>query len=103
MWDALRLFSPSTYSSLPGWMMPAWNDDSAASRPATHVVDYLTRYEERYDLHVMRPHRVSAVRRADADPAGRLLVQAPGLTLAARLVVSRRAPGTSRSGRPTRG
>ena len=26
MWDGLRLFSPSTYSSLPGWMMPPWDD-----------------------------------------------------------------------------
>ena len=33
--------------------------------PRTHVVDYLTRYEERYGLDVRRPHRVSAVARAN--------------------------------------
>lgn len=92
MWDGLRLFSPSTYSSLPGWMMPAWNDAELGFPPRSHVVDYLTRYEQRYELGVLRPHRVSAVRRADEDPSGRLLVEAPGLTVAARFVVS--ATGT---------
>jgi putative flavoprotein involved in K+ transport len=26
MWEGLRLFSPTSFSSLPGWMMPPWND-----------------------------------------------------------------------------
>lgn len=92
MWDGLRLFSPSTYSSLPGWMMPAWDDSKLGFPPRTHVVDYLTRYEERYDLHVRRSHRVTAVTRADDDPEGRLLVEAAGLTTSTRIVVS--ATGT---------
>ena len=50
------------------------------------------RYEERYDLQVLRPHRVISVRRADDDPYGRLVVVADGLELAARAVVS--ATGT---------
>ena len=92
MWDGLRLFSPATFSSLPGWMMPPWDDATRGFPPRDHVVDYLTRYEERYDLQVLRPHRVTSVRRADADPNGRLVVAADALTLAARGVVS--ATGT---------
>lgn len=91
-WHGLKLFSPATFSSLPGWMMPPWDDATRGFPPRDHVVDYLTRYEERYDLQVLRPHRVTSVRRADVDPNGRLVVAATGLTLAARSVVS--ATGT---------
>ncbi len=91
-WTGLRLFSPATFSSLPGWMMPPWDDATRGFPPRDHVVDYLTRYEERYDLRVLRPHRVISVRRANVDPNGRLVVAATGLALAARSVVS--ATGT---------
>lgn len=87
-WEGLRLFSPAGYSSLPGWMMPRWDDATRGFPTRDHVVDYLTRYEERYQLGVRRPHRVSTVTR-DGD---RLLVRAEGLELAARQVVS--ATGT---------
>jgi cation diffusion facilitator CzcD-associated flavoprotein CzcO len=87
MWEGLRLFSPSSFSSLPGWMMPVWNQADGYP-PRCHVVDYLTAYEERYDLRVQRPLRVRAVRRADDDPRGRLLVDAGEVVLAARSVVS---------------
>jgi putative flavoprotein involved in K+ transport len=90
-WEGLRLFSPAGYSSLPGWMMPPWDDATRGFPPRDHVVDYLTRYEERYDLRVRRPHRVESVRRDD-DAGGRLVVAAEGLTLSARAVVS--ATGT---------
>ena len=92
MWEGLRLFSPSTFSSLPGWMMPAWDDSRLGFPPRTHVVDYLTRYEERYDLRVLRPHRVTAVAGADDDPHGRLEVSAGEVTTSAAYVVS--ATGT---------
>ena len=92
MWDGLRLFSPASYSSLPGWMMPAWDDADLGFPPRSHVVDYLTRYEERYELGVLRPHRVSAVTRADQDPDGQLVAHASGLTVQARVIVS--ATGT---------
>jgi cation diffusion facilitator CzcD-associated flavoprotein CzcO len=88
MWDDLRLFSPATYSSLPGWMMPPWDDASLGFPPRTHVVDYLRRYEERYELDVRRPFRVDTVT-ADAD---RLRVHAGDLDVTARFVVS--ATGT---------
>lgn len=57
-WPSLRLFSPSEFSSLPGWQMPTWQDGFP---PAGHVVDYLRRYEERYELPVHRPVTVTAV------------------------------------------
>lgn len=91
-WDGLRLFSPAGFSSLPGWMMPPWDDATRGFPPRDHVVAYLTGYEERYDLQVLRPHRVESVRRAEDGSDGRLLVDTPGLTISARAVVS--ATGT---------
>ncbi|WP_219996277.1 NAD(P)-binding domain-containing protein [Nocardioides humi] len=94
MWDGLRLFSPSTYSSLPGWMMPPWDDASHGFPPRDHVVDYLTRYEQRYELAVERPRRVLSVERSTFDPheCEPLLVRTSHGDLTARVVVS--ATGT---------
>jgi len=91
-WDGMRLFSPAGYSSLPGWMMPPWDDATRGFPPRNHVVDYLAHYEERYELRVARPRRVESVTRADDDPTGPLLVEAGEVTVAARSVVS--ATGT---------
>lgn len=90
MWPSLRLFSPAEYSSLPGWLMPPPVGEGFP--PATHVVEYLTRYEHRYQLPVHHGVRATAVRRLDADPDGRLLVQTTAGTWTARAVVS--ATGT---------
>ena len=90
MWDGLRLFSPSSYSSLPGWMMPPWDDATLGFPPRGHVVDYLAAYEERYALKVRRPHRVEAITRDDAGNG--LTVRARGLEVTAEFVVS--ATGT---------
>ena len=92
MWSDLRLFSPSSFSSLPGWMMPAWDDRTRGYPPRDHVVGYLSAYEQRYQLEVRRPCHVRTVTRADADPAGPLLVAADDLTVRAGTVVS--ATGT---------
>lgn len=84
MWDTLHLFSPASYSSLPGWPMPPW---SGADNPdAAHVAHYLAAYEERYELPVERPVTVAGVRRsADA----RFDVEADdGRTWSARWVVN---------------
>ena len=91
-WEGLRLFSPAGFSSLPGWMMPPWDDATRGYPPRDHVVDYLTRYEQRYDLRVLRPHRVASLSREDDRPDGRLLVRTDHHTVAARAVVS--ATGT---------
>ncbi|PTM39389.1 ArsO family NAD(P)H-dependent flavin-containing monooxygenase [Bosea sp. 124] len=59
-WDSLRLFSPAQWSSLPGWPMPA-TEDGYPTRDA--VIDYLSRYEDRYGLAVERPVEVEGVTR----------------------------------------
>lgn len=86
-WDSLRLFSPAGYSSLPGWQMPNSAGDGFPTRD--EVIDYLTRYEARYDLPVERPVRVEAVER---DGAMLALHLADGRMRRARAVVS--ATGT---------
>ncbi|MET9067789.1 ArsO family NAD(P)H-dependent flavin-containing monooxygenase [Streptosporangium sandarakinum] len=85
-WPSLRLFSPAQYSSLPGRMMPA---PAAGGHPdAAHVVAYLTDYEQRYRLPVIRPVRVRAVRRSGAS----LQVETDAGIWRARIVIS--ATGT---------
>jgi putative flavoprotein involved in K+ transport len=86
-WDSLRLFSPAGYSSLPGWPMPPSRAEGFPTRD--EVIDYLTRYEERYGLPIERPSKVEAVAR-DGD-ALRLRLQG-GRDLLARAVVG--ATGT---------
>lgn len=84
-WDSLRLFSPATWSSIPGWPMPA----SESTYPTRgEVIDYLARYEQRYQLPVLRPVHVDTVER-DGD---HLRVRAGERSWRARAVVS--ATGT---------
>ncbi len=85
-WPSLRLFSPAEASSLPGWLMPSI-DRGYPTRD--EVVEYLVRYEQRYELPVRRPVRVQAVRRAD----DLLRVESDSGTFPARAVVS--ATGTA--------
>ncbi len=80
-WDSLHLFSPAGYSSLPGWPMPAW---SPGFPPASHVAEYLTAYETRYDLPVQRPVRVTSVTRS----GGGYLVESDRGSWFARAVVN---------------
>ena len=58
-WDSLRLFSPVGYSSLPGWLMPPPNHGGFPTRD--DVIAYLARYEQRYELPIERPVRVTEV------------------------------------------
>ncbi|WP_392839746.1 ArsO family NAD(P)H-dependent flavin-containing monooxygenase [Streptomyces sp. LN500] len=85
-WDSLHLFSPAAFSSLPGRIMPA--QPGTEYPDAAHVVQYLTDYEQRYDLPVHRPVRVRAVRRDD----DRLRVETDAGDWSARAVIS--ATGT---------
>ncbi len=57
-WDSLRLFSPATWSSIPGWMMPAVTEGYPSR---DHVIDYLRQYEQRYSFPIERPVRVTSV------------------------------------------
>ncbi|MDX1368353.1 ArsO family NAD(P)H-dependent flavin-containing monooxygenase [Pseudomonas sp.] len=87
-WNSLRLFSPATWSSIPGWMMPVM----AQGYPTReHVIDYLSQYEQRYQFPLQRPVWVDAVQRTDAG----LRVQAGERHWDARAVVS--ATGTWRN------
>jgi putative flavoprotein involved in K+ transport len=86
VWESLRLFSPAEHSSLPGRLMPSQPGETYPD--AAHVVDYLADYERRYDLPVMRPVGVRAVRR-DGE---RLRVETDSGTWRARAVIS--ATGT---------
>lgn len=58
-WDSLRLFSPASVNPLPGWGMRAEGGDTFPS--AEHVVDYLSAYEDRYELPVIRAVEVRGV------------------------------------------
>lgn len=86
-WPSLRLFSPAQVSSLSGWPMPPVSDGFPTR---DHVIDYLARYEERYQIPVRRPVRVDAVTRT----GDRLEVRSAGRSWSARAVVS--ATGTWR-------
>lgn len=85
-WRSLRLFSPAGYSSMPGWPMPARAEGGYPTRD--EVIEYLTRYEARYELPVQRLVHVDAVR-AEEDA---LVLQTASGAFRARAVVS--ATGT---------
>lgn len=87
-WPSLRLFSPSAYSSLPGRTMPPHPD---VFPPVSHVLEYLADYEERYQVPVRRPVRVTDV---SADVDG-LSVHTDGGEVRARHVIN--ATGTWRA------
>ena len=57
-WESLHLFSPNSWSSLSGWMMPA-TEQTYPTR--NEVIDYLTAYEQRYHFPVVRPVHVDRV------------------------------------------
>jgi cation diffusion facilitator CzcD-associated flavoprotein CzcO len=64
-WRSLRAFSPAQWSSLPGWLMPpAAGGNDYPSRD--EVVSYLTQYEQRYALNVIRGDHVVAVERTQS-------------------------------------
>lgn len=88
-WDSLHLFSPARYSSLPGWLMPG-SDREYPHRD--EVLDYLARYEERYELPVERPVRVTGVRRETPGAEGLVVETEGGRRIRARAVVG--ATGT---------
>ncbi|MDO8408682.1 MAG: ArsO family NAD(P)H-dependent flavin-containing monooxygenase [Phenylobacterium sp.] len=87
-WDSLRLFSPAQWSSLPGWPMPSAGEGYPKR---DDVVAYLTAYEARYDLPVVRPSEVDFVRRGSDG----LVVETCAAAWRTRAVVS--ATGTWRS------
>ncbi len=87
-WNSLRLFSPSTWSSLSGWQMPP-TQEAYPSRD--QVIQYLASYESRYAFPVERPVLVTAVN----NLGDHLEVVSHHQTWRARVVVS--ATGTWRN------
>ena len=88
VWRSLRLFSPAQWSSLPGYLMPP-SSDEYPTRDQT--IAYLTEYERRYELPILRPVRVERVSWNAGDE--RFIIEAgDGRRWSARSVVS--ATGT---------
>lgn len=84
-WDSLRLFSPSAWSSIAGWPMPAVSEGTPGR---DDVVDYLTQYERRYDFPIIRSTRVNRVEKIEDG----LRVVSEGRAWEAKAVIS--ATGT---------
>ncbi|MEW2013099.1 MULTISPECIES: FAD-dependent oxidoreductase [Microbacterium] len=72
-WPSLRMGTVNGIHELPGYAVPP-ADPRAASREV--LPEYFAAYEARFELAVHRPVQVRAVRRADDDPRGRLIVEA---------------------------
>ena len=61
-WESLRLFSPNTWSSLSGWMMPT-TEQTYPTR--NEVIEYLSVYEQRYQFPIIRPVHVDHIEQND--------------------------------------
>lgn len=66
VWPSMTLFSNSASSNLPGKPMPGY----PGFPPASHVIEYLAEYENRYELGVERNTEVIDVRWKQADEEG---------------------------------
>lgn len=62
-WDSLKLFSPITYSSLSGWMMPKGKGEYPSK---DEFLDYVQAYEKRYKFHIQRQTEVIHVVKENA-------------------------------------
>lgn len=62
-WDSLSLFSPTTFSSLSGWMMPKGEHDYPTK---DEFIAYLRAFEDRYNLPIKRPVQVQNVIKSES-------------------------------------
>ncbi|WP_243855165.1 NAD(P)-binding domain-containing protein [Diaminobutyricimonas sp. TR449] len=88
-WQSLRMATVNGISDLPGIAKPDVDPDEPSSQFLTR---YFGDYERELELGVIRPVTVSAVRREDAEPDGRLLVESSAGMFSARAVIN--ATGT---------
>lgn len=88
-WGSLRMATVNGIFGLPGLAQPAV-DPAEASRVA--VPRYFADYEQAFALPILRPVHVVAVRRADEDPDGELVVTTDRGSWTARSVIN--ATGT---------
>jgi len=71
-WPSLRMATVNGIFDLPGYPKPP-NDDREASRDA--VPRYFAGFEDHFHLPIHRPVHVAAVRAADANPNGDLIIE----------------------------
>ncbi|GAA1813296.1 FAD-dependent oxidoreductase [Nesterenkonia flava] len=71
-WESLTMDTVNGIFDLPGMPKPPLQPEEPSR---TAVPRYFAEFERRMALPILRPVTVSAVRRADADPAGELLVE----------------------------
>lgn len=88
-WQSLRMATVNDISDLPGVPQP---DVDPCEPSSEFLTRYFGDYERELGLHILRPVRVYAVRRADDDPHGRLLIESSRGTWAARGLIN--ATGT---------
>ena len=88
-WRSLKMATVNGIHELPGYAVPQAEAHAASRDVLPH---YFAAYEQEFALDVRRPVRVTAVRRGDADPDGRLLVETDAGAWAARYVIN--ATGT---------
>lgn len=88
-WPSLTMATVNGIFDLPGMS----REQGDAAEPSSSAVPrYFADYEERFDLPILRPVRVTTVRRADGDPHGDLFVETDRGTWRARHVIN--ATGT---------
>src|ERR1700691_4086689 len=94
-WGSLRMATVNGIFDLPGMAMsPAGPDGTNPDEPSADAVPrYFAAYEREFELPILRPVRVTEVRRADDDPAGDLIVETDHGAWAAKAVIN--ATGTS--------
>lgn len=88
-WESLRMATVNGIFDLPGFPKPPI-DPGEPSRTA--VPHYFADFERAAGLSILRPVQVTAVRRADSDPAGDLLVETSAGRWTVRAVIN--ATGT---------
>jgi cation diffusion facilitator CzcD-associated flavoprotein CzcO len=88
-WQSLRMATVNGIFDLPGLPKPAIDPDEPSR---TAVPRYFADFEHHTDLPILRPVTVTAVRRADTDPDGDLLVETSRGAWVTRAVVN--ATGT---------
>jgi cation diffusion facilitator CzcD-associated flavoprotein CzcO len=88
-WQSLRMATVNGIRDLPGIAQPEVDPDQPSSE---FLTDYFTGYEHELGLAVERPVRVTAVRREDDNPSGRLRVETTQGNWSTRAVIN--ATGT---------
>ncbi|WP_100346161.1 NAD(P)-binding domain-containing protein [Compostimonas suwonensis] len=88
-WNSLRMATVNGIHDLPGIAKPQIDPNEPSSQMLPR---YFASYEQQLELPVLRPVVVTAVRREDDDPHGRLLIETDAGTWSARAVIN--ATGT---------